>query len=296
MKQVIYIALLGISCFFVACSGSKKTTSKKNAFTKTASGMEYNLARDVKSGANAKEGDFVEIHIKTYYVDSLIFDSRANNFNKPVTFPLSNPKFHGDLAEAIMLMSAGDSIVARVAVDSIIAGKQKTQPWMKPGGVINYHISLLSIKTQEQVNKEADAANSNRLAADDQTLKEYFAKNNITAKKTSTGLYYVITKPGTGDNAKAGQTVYVNYTGRTLDGNVFDSSVDPKFKHAEPFAFLLGRNNVIRGWDECIALLNKGSKATLYIPSSLAYGTNSPNPAIPPNSILLFDVELVDAK
>jgi FKBP-type peptidyl-prolyl cis-trans isomerase len=61
-------------------------------------------------------------------------------------------------------------------------------------------------------------------------------------------------------------------------------------------SFLLGRGNVIQGWDEGIALLNKGGKATLYIPSPLAYGKNSPTAAIPPNAVLIFDVELIDAK
>lgn len=278
-----------------ACSGSKKATLPKSSFVTTKSGMQYLLAKDTK-GVAAKDGDFVEIHINTHYGDSLIFDSRQNNANKPVTFPLSAPKFHGDLAEALMLMSPGDSLVAKVAVDSIIAANQRVQPWMKPGGYVTYRICMLTVKTQEQINKERDAGNADRIAMDDKALLEYFTKNNIKPSKTSSGLYYVITKQGEGDNAKVGQTVYVNYTGRTLDGNVFDSSVDPKFNHVEPFSFALGKNNVIRGWDEGIALLNKGAKATLYIPSPLAYGANSPAAAIPANSILIFDVVLVDVK
>lgn len=295
MKQIFYCACLVVVSMLAACSGSKKATSSKTSFTTSKSGMQYFLAKDLK-GTNAKDGDFVEIHINTHYGDSLIFDSRQNNGNKPVTFPLSAPKFHGDLAEALMLMSPGDSLVAQVAVDSIISANQRVQPWMKPGGFVTYRIYMLNVKTQEQVNKERDAGNSDRMALDDKALLEYFTKNNIKPNKTSSGLYYLITKNGEGDNAKAGQTVYVNYTGKTMDGNVFDSSVDPKFNHVEPFSFPLGKNNVIRGWDEGIALLNKGAKATLYIPSPLAYGANSPAASIPPNSILIFDVVLVDVK
>jgi hypothetical protein len=226
----------------------------------------------------------------------LIFDSRKNNDGKPITFPLSELRFHGDLAEAIMMMSPGDSLIAKVLVDSIISGKQKVQPWMKPGGVITYYLKLESVKTQQQINKERDAEDATRNTADDAAIKDFFAKNNIKAQKTESGLYYFITKQGVGNNAKTDQTVYVNYTGRLLNGTSFDSNVDPQFKHQEPFSFMLGRNRVIRGWDEGLTLLNKGAKATFYIPSNLAYGPNSPSPAIPANSVLIFDIELIDIK
>lgn len=278
------------------CTGSKKA-SKSDVFKKTQSGIEFKMCRDNKATAVAKEGDLVDIHIHTKYNDSLIFDSRVNNNNKPVSLPLNKVRFNGDLAEVLSMMSAGDSMIAMVSVDSLISSKQKTQPWMKPGSKITYVISMISVKTQEQINKEKNMASSEQMAIDEKLILKYLADNKIVgAKKTASGLYYIIRQPGKGDNAKAGQTVYVNYTGRTLDGNAFDSSVDPKFNHVEPLSFLLGRGNVIQGWDEGISLLNKGGKATLYIPSPLAYGKNSPTAAIPPNSVLIFDVELIDAK
>ncbi len=259
--------------------------------------MEYKMYRDNKTTTNAKETDFVELHIHTKYNDSLIFDSRANNNGKPVSFPVNKPRFNGDLAEALIMMSAGDSMIVKVPVDSIIAAQQKTQPWMKPGGKVTYIISMISVKTQEQVNKEKNMSNSEQFAIDDKIIFKYIADKRITGvQRTASGMYYTITQAGVGDKAKNGQTVYVNYTGRTLDGNVFDSSLDPKFKHVEPISFLLGKGNVIQGWDEGIALLNKGAKATLFIPSPLAYGKNSPMATIPANSILVFDVELVDLK
>ena len=87
----------------------------------------------------------------------------------------------------------------------------------------------------------------------------------------------------------------MNYTGKLLIGTPFDSNVDPQFGHVSPFVFALGTGQVIRGWDEGIALFKKGGKGVLYIPSSLAYGERSPGPQIPANSVLIFDVEVVDA-
>jgi len=110
--------------------------------------------------------------------------------------------------------------------------------------------------------------------------------------KTASGLEYVETEAGTGAQAKAGDTVRVHYTGKFLDGKVFDSSVS----RGEPLEFPLGKGRVIRGWDEGIALMKVGGKATLTIPPQLAYGESGAGGVIPPNSTLIFDVELVGIK
>ncbi len=132
-------------------------------------------------------------------------------------------------------------------------------------------------------------------AKDDQLFKEYFAKNKIKATKTASGLYYIITKKGSGENAKKGQTAVMNYLGKFLDGRKFDANVDDNFKNIRPFQFVLGVGQVIPGWDEGIQLLNPGTRATLYIPSGIGYGPGGRGP-IPPNTVMVFDVELVSAK
>ena len=128
---------------------------------------------------------------------------------------------------------------------------------------------------------------------DDEILKEYFKKNKIKALKTASGLYYVITKKGTGENAKKGQNVSMNYYGKFLDGKKFDGNVDENFKSTRaPLQFTLGIGQVIPGWDEGIQLLNPGTRATLYIPSGIGYGPSGRGP-IPANTIMVFDVELL---
>ena len=93
--------------------------------------------------------------------------------------------------------------------------------------------------------------------------------------------------------AKAKDTVSMNYTGRLEDGTVFDSNVDPKFGHAEPFIFTLGAGRVIAGWDKGIVGMKVGEKKTLTIPPQDAYGTGGIPGVIPPNATLVFDVELL---
>jgi FKBP-type peptidyl-prolyl cis-trans isomerase len=111
---------------------------------------------------------------------------------------------------------------------------------------------------------------------------------------TESGLKYKDHEVGTGDEARAGQTVSVHYTG-WLDedgekGAKFDSSVD----RGTPFSFPLGAGRVIKGWDEGVQGMKVGGKRTLYIPSDLAYGANGIPGVIPPKATLVFDVELLE--
>jgi peptidylprolyl isomerase len=109
-------------------------------------------------------------------------------------------------------------------------------------------------------------------------------------KTTQSGLKYEDKIIGSGACPRAGQTVVVHYTGWLTDGKKFDSSVDRN----EPFKFPLGQGRVIKGWDEGVATMKVGGKRRLTIPPQLAYGEkNVGNGLIPPNSTLVFDVELL---
>jgi len=109
---------------------------------------------------------------------------------------------------------------------------------------------------------------------------------------TSSGLKYVDQVLGTGDVAVAGKTTTVHYTGWLENGKKFDSSVD----RGQPFSFPLGGGRVIRGWDEGVEGMKVGGKRKLTIPSDLGYGSRGAGGVIPPNAILIFDVELLGVK
>ena len=107
---------------------------------------------------------------------------------------------------------------------------------------------------------------------------------------TESGLQYIVIAEGDGATPQAGQTVIVHYTGWFTDGNKFDSSVD----RGAPFDFQLGQRSVIAGWDEGVALMQVGDKHRFIVPSDLAYGERGHSAGIPPNTTLIFDVELLD--
>jgi len=237
---------------------------------------------------------------------------------KPAVYGVAKPAFKGDLIEAILLMTPGDSIVCLADADAIYKNSKVKKPdFIKSGDKMQYFIRLVSIKSKEQVQKEQQAAMlkqikeqeakqkaaaAKQLVKDEKLLKDYFTAHKITPLKTSAGLYYTIKEEGSGEQALPGDTVLVNYTGTLMDGTKFDSNEDSAFQHVTPYQFVLGRGQVIKGWDDGLARLKAGSKAIFYIPSGLAYGTQSrpgggANPkGIPANSILLFDLHLLSSK
>jgi len=291
IKRIVPIALLGATIF------SLNACKSDGNFQKTENGVQYKIVKDEK-GPTAQVGDEVEMFMTARYkddkTDTLLFDTRKMNNNQAIKIPLPPPAFKGDFVEALMKLSAGDSAVIRIAVDSLKKQQgMQLPPFMKAGNFLEYTVSMLSVKSQQQMRQDMEKHASEQKAKDEEMLQNYFKQNNLQPSKTASGLYYIIEQPGSGENAKQGQAVTVNYTGKTLDGKVFDSNTDPAMGHAEPFTFNVGQGMVIKGWDEGVMLLKKGSKAKLFVPSTLAYGQQSPSPAIPADAILMFDVEVM---
>lgn len=140
-------------------------------------------------------------------------------------------------------------------------------------------------KRQEEMVKEIEQKAKTNKEAGEKWLAENKTKEGV--QTTALGLQYKVITEGTGKKPKATDMVTVHYEGKTIDGKVFDSS----YERGEPTQFPL--NQVIKGWTEGVQLMSEGSKYELYIPSELAYGEEG-NPAIEPNSVLIFTVELLD--
>ncbi len=123
-------------------------------------------------------------------------------------------------------------------------------------------------------------------AFDEFLIQAYLEENNLTATKDSSGIYYIIEEAGTDGSPSLSNDVIVKYTGYFLNGEIFDQTTA-----GNTVSFPL--DGVIEGWQIAVPLLQKGGKGTFIIPSRLAYG-NQVRGNIPPNSVLVFDIELVD--
>ncbi|RYZ33772.1 MAG: peptidylprolyl isomerase [Sphingobacteriales bacterium] len=300
LMPVLAVALLA-SC-------DKMGGDSPKDFQTSETGLQYKIfpaeKADGDSAHTPKAGEVMNVHLKyDNGADSVLYSSFEKDM--PIQIPVMPSTFKGSLEDGLMMLSPGDSAVFKVNADSLFAKtfRQPLPPFIKPGSVMTFYVKMLDIFNQEQAQAEQQKmfekqqrdmmAHAEVQSKEDEALiKAYVAQKGLKAERTPSGLYYVITKQGTGAKPTSGQTVTVHYTGTTMDGKKFDSSVD----RGQPFEFPLGQGRVIPGWDEGIALLNKGSKATFIIPSPMAYGAQSPSPDIPANSILVFDVELIDFK
>ena len=160
------------------------------------------------------------------------------------------------------------------AVKAVFEGTESAIPFEEAQTLINEYLQNL----EEEMTKAAREAGEKFLEEN---------KKNEGVKVTASGLQYVVEKEGEGAQPTATDEVTVHYTGKLLNGQVFDSSV----QRGEPETFPL--NRVIPGWTEGVQLMKEGAKYTFFIPSDLAYGPQGIPNAIPPHSTLIFEVELI---
>lgn len=286
------------AAFFNSCSNSKFS-----GFEQAENGLHYKFFTENKDGVKAKEGDGLLIRyvIMNNRNDSVVLDSKNGSQDGTgyLNFGLAKSTFKGSLEDGMMMMAKGDSAAFIIPADSFFLktmGMNELPKTFKPGENLKAVIKIKDIRTKKELEEnqkqqmEEYAVQMKKMQEMEKpALDQYIADNKITAKPTASGLYYIETKKGTGPSPKETDIVKVHYTGKLLNGTVFDSSVE----RGEPAEFQL--NQVIKGWTEGLQLMKKGGKATLILPSNIAYGERGGGP-IPPYSPLTFEVELLEIK
>lgn len=172
-------------------------------------------------------------------------------------------------------------------VDALILGLKDSLA-QKPLRVSEDALNKAFVALQEKEAKIFAEKSATNMKASETFLADNAKKKNIISLPS--GLQYEVLTEGKGKKPAATDTVVVNYRGTLTDGKEFDSS----YARNKPAEFAL--NRVIPGWTEALQLMPAGSKWRLYVPPKLAYGDQSPSPAIPPNSVLIFEVELLEVK
>lgn len=293
MKKATLMIILLIVAGMAACG-----FFNNEDFQETESGIKYYFH---ESGGTEKPvlGDVLSLNMMYVIEDSVLFDS--HDMGMPVYLPMMESQFPGDIYECLGMMAVGDSATFKIsAADFFLytAGMMEVPPFVEEDTEMVFNIKLLQAMDEEAYYQEEQRKMEEHMAAEmlradqeEELMLEYLAAEGIRVQPTSSGLYYVETEKGDGRKVEAGDMVSVHYEGRLLDGTVFDSSYD----RGEPIEFVVGQGRVIAGWDEGIAMMKVGGKATLVIPSKLGYGQRGAGAIIPAYSTLVFDVELVDA-
>ena len=280
MTRILW-ALTGF-VFIIGCTSQEKGVTTK-------SGVVLNFIEEGQ-GPAPSVGQVMTLHM--FYEDENgkpVFDTRESGSASPLVYDTARWKGQGLLYEALALLKVGDSATFEIPTQDLFDNtfRNVVPDSMNADGYIKFYVGVVDVMSQRDYANQVD---TKQLSIDGAIIDQYLSDNNIEAITTDSGLRYVISQAGSGPNAAPGNEVSVHYHGTLLDGTKFDSSYD----RGSPFSFVLGQGMVIKGWDEGIALLNKGAKATLYIPSPLAYGPRGSGGAIGPDAVLKFDVELVD--
>ena len=176
---------------------------------------------------------------------------------------------------------------SEVDVNSFITGIREGHA-KKPRIYTDEELQAAYVEVQKEMQQKQIAQSKESSTQSNSFLAENAKKPGV--KTTASGLQYKVNKEGTGKQPNADSVVSVHYKGQLLDGKVFDSSYD----RGQPVEFPL--NKVIPGWTEGLQLMKEGGKTTFYIPANLAYGAEGVPNTIPPNSTLIFDVELLQVK
>ena len=274
-----------ISIYSLLLLGMMAACNDYKGYQKTEDGLYYRFHTQNESNKAPQTGDVLSI--------SMEIKSESDSIVQPAKTlytMMQEPKFPGDVFSALSLMHEGDSATFIISAEDFYKTYNygDSPAFVTPKSMVFVTLCMHEIQTfDEYKSAQIQAALEQEKIQIDQYLKDH----NIDVEPTASGLYYVETKAGKGKNPIKGAKCTVNYKGTLLDGTVFDSS-----EGRAPFEFELGMEQVIAGWDEAISMMKKGGKATLILPSSIAYGERGAGNVIPPFSPLVFEVELIDFK
>lgn len=308
-KIVITAAVIG--SVMTACKNSPYP-----GYEASETGLYTKFYTHDENGVKPKEGDVVRVTlIVKNSKDSILSNSKEADPNRPsgidyYEMPLSKSPYKGSIQDGLASMAVGDSASFLIPVDSMFKSRP-LPPFLKKGEMLTYEVKLRKIISKEEVMKEQEKQKQEQMAMlemskneEPKILARYLEENKITAKPNADGLYYIELKKGSGPKAKIGDVIKVNYTGRLLDGRVFDTNnkeiaqssgvYNKNREYDVPVEFPLDAG-LFKGWQEGIPMMSPGTKARLIMPSALGIGEHS-NEVIPPYSPLVFEVELLEAK
>lgn len=310
-----YIHLVIVIMIFFSCSD--KDTRK------TPNGFEFKV---LKKGDQVlpKKGDILiyELYGKDSK-DSVWADTYKRGLpERAFTADSSRIESEDGITQMFRMLSKGDSVMFSLPVKKLFQeyARQPIPAEIDTTLTISYFVKVNEVLAEDEFQQYSEKLMQEYLAKQEKFSQEQLGKDTVTidrfltekaieAEKLPSGIRYVIHEKGTGPSAIAGQKVMVNYDGYLLDGRHFDTNVESlaqknnlydstgaQFGRYQPFEVTIDSTSVIKGWHQALKQMSKGSKATFYIPSPLAYGQQQRSDLIRENTILVFDLEVVDIK
>lgn len=273
-------------------------------YRQTASGLYFNIVEDV-DGQTAKLGQLVSLHMT-------IADANGNNIQntyqqgKPMMFPVKLSAFEGDIYEAVSLLSKGDSALFQIPADSMFIRvfKKPVPKDLPANSYLDVNIKVFDIWNQQekleelkaQVVSEVSTEELARRKAENVKIEAYCKSQGYEMKQTVNGVYYTYFSNGNGETvAKEGHTIVLNFTGRLLNEDQFETTYNEE-GIGRPISFVLGNGEVIPGWDEVLVGKKEGDALLVVVPSHLAFGAHAKGNVIPENSPLIFNLDVMSVR
>jgi FKBP-type peptidyl-prolyl cis-trans isomerase len=296
MKKILLAAaaLLMVASVFTSCG-----RGELRGFKKTKNGLHYKF--HVKTDSpRAQLGDIIIAEIWVYMGEELEY---TNEGAPEPMFQVMESQHAGDLMEALMMIGAGDSVTFAFNLETL----RQHNPGMPEdpnNKFLFYTIKVEGVYSEAEFEIKMEEDRIRGEVEEAERLAAYISEQGITVKPNADGVFVIVKTRGTGAVASRGKSIEINYIGRLLDGTVFDTSLEDVARESglwtpegrfEPLPFQVGVGQLIIGMDNALVDMRVGTKATLIIPSNVAYGARAQG-SIPAFSTLVFDVEIVSVK
>lgn len=288
---LLYITLILIVCLSSGCGGASIINQPESSQEMTSSGVRYHFYQKNKRGRSLQNGELVSFRMVVQnHQDSLLSDQLFQEYPFEKDYFIYKPYFKDIFSQ----VQEGDSLCFWINSDSL-ASKPGflTPPLIQANTDIKWTVKILKISSKEEIRKKIAEDLKVTREVDQQLISEYIDRisqkdTSIRFEHTDTGIHYFLHRAGQGSQPQNGDTVSIRYIGKLLNGKIYNQS-DGNHE------FFLGGFSP-PGLNEGIALLREGAKGTFIIPSELAYGEKGMRGVVPPNAIVVFDVELIEVK
>ncbi|MEO1654864.1 MAG: FKBP-type peptidyl-prolyl cis-trans isomerase [Bacteroidota bacterium] len=289
----------GTNCFLLTafffllsgCGGGSLTGQSEASPEITSSGVRYHFYQKNKKARALQNGELVSFRMVVQnHQDSVLSDQLFQEYPFEKDYFIYKPYFK----EIFSRVQEGDSLCFWINSDSLAAKPGfLTPPRIQANTDIKWTVKIHKILSKEEIRQKIEEDLKVTREVDEQLIQEYIGKlsENDTSIKfahTDSGIYYYLQRAGRGLQPEMGDTVSIRYIGKLLNGRIYNQS-DGNHE------FFLGGFSP-PGLNEGIALLQEGAKGTFIIPSELAYGEKGMRGVVPPNAIVVFDVELIEVK
>jgi FKBP-type peptidyl-prolyl cis-trans isomerase len=277
-------ACLTLVVLLAACN------TDKEGFSRTKNGLLYKVIESGKGEVTASAGDLLVMDIEyKNSKDSVLFDSRLKSDSFAVK--MVPPTFVGGIEEGFAMMHEGDIWQFKVPADSVFLRTffhQTLPPYVEKGSYLRFQVKLKRIIPKAIVDSLSSQEDIRLRRAEFSKIEAFLKRENMDVMPTQNGAYIKTIRSGNGNFPHTGDTVVVNYTGRTIDGRIFaEVTAETGSLH-----FAVGKGMVLSGWDEVMPYLDEGSVSRVLLPSDLAYGAAGKEP-IPGYTSVIYDIELV---